>query len=93
MKRVLIGLFAATMFLAPTFVTPAVAEGMRGEAMQHPRIAKAIHELEDAIAYLEAAPHDFGGHKGAALEASHRAVEQLKLALAFRAEQDTRHGR
>ena len=86
-------LMAFTLCLAPGFVAPALAEGRREEAMEHPRIAKAIHELEDAIAYLEAAPHDFGGHKAAALEASRRAVEQLKLALAYRAAQDTRRGR
>lgn len=39
----------------------------------HPRIAKAILELEDAVKYLEAAPHDFGGHK-----ASHSGQAQLR---------------
>ncbi len=86
-------LIAFTLSLAPGFVAPALAENRREEAMEHPRIAKAIHELEDAIAYLEAAPHDFGGHKAAALQASRAAVEQLRLALAYRAAQDTRHGR
>jgi hypothetical protein len=39
----------------------ANAQGVRAEAAEHPRIAKAINELEDAINYMEHAPHDFGG--------------------------------
>jgi hypothetical protein len=94
MKRVLTGLFAATLCMAPILTTtPAHAEGIRQEAANHPRIAKAISQIEDAIAYMDAAPHDFGGHKAAAIQASRAAVEQLKLALAFRAAVDTRHGK
>ena len=86
--------FAIALSLCVAFVAaPAFAETPRQEAAEHPRIAKAIHELEDAIAYLEAAPHDFGGHKGEAIEASKRAVEQLRLALAYRAKEDTKRGK
>jgi hypothetical protein len=56
----------------------------------HPRIAKAIREHEDAIAYLEAAPHDFGGHKAAAIRDSRAAIEQLRRAMAYRAREDRR---
>jgi hypothetical protein len=71
----------------------AIAETPREEAVEHPRIAAAIHEMEDAIAYMDAAPHDFGGHKAKAIEATRHAVEQLKLALVYRAKQDTKHGK
>lgn len=54
-----------------------------GRAM-HPRIAAAITALRDARAYLEAAPHDFGGHKAAAIRASDDAIRQLNLALEYR---------
>jgi hypothetical protein len=37
---------------------------------------------------MEAAPHDFGGHKAAAIRDSRSAVAQLKLALAYRAVKD-----
>jgi len=37
---------------------------------------------------MEAAPHDFGGHKAEAIAASRAAVTQLKLALAYRAVKD-----
>jgi hypothetical protein len=60
----------------------------RTEAGEHPRIRKAIHELEDAIEYLEKAPHDFGGYKAAALEDSKRAVKSLRMALEYRAAVD-----
>ena len=56
----------------------------------HPRIGAAISSLQEAIAYMDAAPHDFGGHKAAAIQASRRAVEQLKLALAYRGKEDRR---
>ena len=50
----------------------------------HPRIAAAIRELEEAIRYLEAAPHNFGGHKADAIRDARAAIRQLRLALAYR---------
>jgi hypothetical protein len=50
----------------------------------HPRIATAIRELEEAIRYLEAAPHNFGGHKAAAIRDARAAITQLRLAQAYR---------
>ena len=58
------------------------------EAVEHPRIAKAIAELEDAIAYMEAAPHNFGGHKAAAIASCKKAIVQLRRALAYRAKKE-----
>ena len=60
----------------------------QNERAMHPRISAAIHELQEAIRYMEAAPHDFGGHKAEALQASRNAVRQLNLALAYRAKED-----
>ncbi len=65
--------------------TMAVAQNERAN---HPRIAAAIRQLNDAIAYMEAAPHDFGGHKAAAIQASRAAVRDLNLALQYRAKED-----
>jgi hypothetical protein len=92
MKKLMMQAVAVTA-IAGAFLAPiaAHAEGMREERERHPRIAKAIHELEDAISYLEAAPHDFGGHKAAAVHASREAVAQLRMALEFREEQDAHH--
>lgn len=60
----------------------------QSERAVHPRISAAITELQQAIAYMEAAPHNFGGHKAAAIRASHTAIEQLRLALTYRAGAD-----
>jgi len=82
------GIFATCLLLSAVSVPTAHAQN---EAEMHPRIARAIHDLEDAIAYMETAPNDFGGHKGAALNASRAAVNELRAALAFRARQDGRY--
>jgi hypothetical protein len=61
----------------------------QNEKAMHPRIAKAIEALKDAEAYMKAAPHDFGGHKAAALRSSEAAIRDLNLALAYRAGADS----
>jgi len=50
----------------------------------HPRLARAIEALRDARAYMQEAPHDFGGHKAAAIRACDDAIRQLNFALAYR---------
>jgi hypothetical protein len=93
MNRIRIALAATMLSLAPMTVRPLFAETMPEEKTDHPRIAKAIHELEDAVAYMRAAPHDFGGHKADAIKASENAIAQLRLALAFRQGADTAKGK
>ena len=63
------------------------------ELREHPRIAAAIRELHGAIEYMERAPHDFGGHKAAAIADSRKAIEQLRLAMQYRAAQDNKKGK
>jgi hypothetical protein len=82
------GVLATCLSLAVLGVSAAHAQS---EAQMHPRIAQAIRDLEDAINYMENAPNNFGGHKGAALDASRVAVRELRAALAFRAQQDGRY--
>lgn len=62
----------------------------QNERAMHPRIATAIAALKDARAYLAEAPHDFGGHKEAAIRATDDAIRQLNFALAYRGRQDRR---
>lgn len=89
-RRQLLGALAAGGALASV---PAIAqETVREEAGEHPRIARAIHQLEDAIKYLEAAPHDFGGFKAQAIADSRAAVGSLREALTYRAMKDSRKG-
>ncbi len=85
------------LFAALAVALPAAAREPRAaqhtaasEAAEHPRIAAAIRELEEAIQYMEKAPHDFGGHKAEALRAAREAVQQLRKALAYRAKADNR---
>jgi alpha-D-ribose 1-methylphosphonate 5-triphosphate synthase subunit PhnL len=87
LKRTLLRLSAVALVSLPLL---AQAETVKQEAAEHPRIVKAIHELEDAIKYLEAAPHTFGGHKAKAIADSRSAVVQLKEALKYRAIQDSK---
>jgi hypothetical protein len=87
MKRSFIRLALVAALAVPLF---AHAESVREEAKEHPRIATAIREIEEAIRYMEAAPHDFGGHKAEALEASRKAVAELRKALAYRAHADSK---
>ncbi len=58
------------------------------ERAMHPRIAKAIEALRDARAYMQEAPHDFGGHRVEAIRATDDAIKQLNFALAYRAGKD-----
>ena len=47
------------------------------ERAMHPRIAGAIAALRDARAYMLHAPHDFGGHREAAIRATDDAVAEV----------------
>jgi len=85
MRRIIVPLVLCVMVVAGG---ASAQERVRAEAGMHPRIAAAVRALEDAIKYMEAAPHDFGGHKAEAIQESKRAIEQLRLALAYRAKQD-----
>jgi preprotein translocase subunit SecG len=78
-----IAFFVSTIFLVGQ-------QNAKKEEMKHPRIEKAIHELEDAIEYLEKAPNDFGGYKEQAIIDSRKAVASLKLALKYRAKKDNK---
>ena len=77
-----IALISLTAFVA------APQQNAKSEAGEHPRIAKAIHEMEDAVEYMEKAPHDFGGHKAEAIADTKKAISSLKKALAYRAKED-----
>lgn len=92
MKRfpLLLGLTLATSSLLPL---AAAAETTQQEKAAHPNIAKAADALEAAIRDMERAPHDFGGHKADAINASQEALRQLRLALQYRAAVDTKHGK
>jgi hypothetical protein len=81
-KLALVALAALLLLVLP--LSPSfAAKGLGKEKREHPRIAIAIKDLQDAVDYMQKAPHDFGGHRVEAIEASKRAIEQLNLALKF----------
>jgi len=57
-------------------------QGGKQGGERHPMIRRAINALEAAKDDLEHAATDFHGHKAEALEATHRALNQLHAALA-----------
>ena len=87
MKKLVI-IFAVVCFSSAMFLV--AQQNVKNEEMKHPRIEKAIHELEDAIDYLEKAPNDFGGYKELAIKDSRKAIESLKLAMKYRAKKDNK---
>ncbi len=80
--------FVTGMFLGIALCVGTWTLQAQPERLMHPRIAAAIRAIKDARAYMEAAPHDFGGHKVDAIRACDEAIRQLNLALAYRARQD-----
>jgi hypothetical protein len=71
---------------APAFAQPQLT--IKTEEAAHPRIVKAIHEMEDAYKYMEGAAHDFGGNKGRAMADTKAAIHSLRKALYFRLKMD-----
>ncbi len=73
--------------LAQTPPPPAVPSDQAGPHAgtrgHHPAIRAAIAALERAKADMQAAAHDFGGHRVDALAACDNAIAQLRLALQF----------
>lgn len=57
---------------------------MRAEETSHPNITKSMHETEDALKHLQAAPDDFGGHKAQAESDLKQAWVSLRKALYYR---------
>ena len=93
MKKGSVSIMMCTVIVALSFffltLAPAMAQPtMGGEKAAHPRIAKAINAIEDAIAYMKAAPHDFGGHRVEAIADCERALKQLREALKYREMKD-----
>ncbi len=82
--------FTAGLGLGVLLSLGAFTLSAQNERAMHPRIAAAIESLKDARAYLQAAPHDFGGHKAAAIRSTNDAIRDLTQALHYRAEKDRR---
>jgi Spy/CpxP family protein refolding chaperone len=68
---------------APTPTPPANPAAPTGGRHYHPAIRAAIRALERAKAEMQAAAHDFGGHRVDAINACDIAIAQLQLALQY----------
>ena len=85
--------FIATLLLgsAALIGVPHVAMAqlsIQSEEAAHPRLVKAIHEMQGALADLNAAPSNFGGNKAQALLDLRAAIHSTKKALYFRLNMD-----
>ena len=90
LKRTFTGL-AAVAILAVPLMSAARAEAVGEETRAHPEMAHAIHVLEDSIAHMQAAPHDFGGHRARTISASRKAIRELREALFYRQQGERWH--
>jgi hypothetical protein len=70
----------------PAFADPELS--IKSEEAGHPRIMKAIREMQEALHELKEAPHDFGGNKARAMQDTQAAIHSLKKALYFRLKMD-----
>jgi len=61
---------------------------MKEELGEYPRIAQSIKAIDKAIEDLRKAPHDFGGHREAAIKACEDAKKQMRAALDYRSDKE-----
>jgi len=90
MKKRLISIMLVICVVSMFSIIYTAAPAIADERAAHPRIAAAIQSLEEAIADLKQAPHNFGGHKAEAIAACQKAINQLHKALAFRGKEDAK---
>ena len=50
---------------------------------RHPQIREALNALQNARAHLQAASHDYQGHRADALRAVDEAIHQLQICMQF----------
>src|SRR5579885_2186692 len=82
MKKIIVLTVASVAFIMGVMTSSAFIPAQPG-TVDHPVIAQAIQKMQNAIEYMEKAPHDFGGHREAAIRDTKQAIVSLKLALAY----------
>jgi hypothetical protein len=89
MKKHLIAASIVVAFAGGICATTAFTSYERqNEAKRHPRIEKAIDDMQDALDYMEHAPDDFGGFKAQAMADTRQAIKSLHKALGYRYHED-----
>jgi len=84
----LTGVTALGFGMHSTAIAAAPELTIQQEEAHHPRLVKAIHDMQDALKELQAAPDDFGGNKYNAIKDTQQAIHSLKKALYFRLKLD-----
>ena len=72
----------------PLVASAAPELTIQSERAAHPRLDRAVHDMQDALKELQAAPDDFGGNKGNAIRDTQAAIHSLKKALYYRLKMD-----
>jgi len=82
-------LITATLLLTLAF--PVVAAGPKAPAVpvpaaaampeRHPHIAEALEAMRSAKHHLEAAEHDFRGHRAKSIEHLNRAIREAEICM------------
>ena len=76
MKKRMLSSFAVLAFML-ALSSPSPAAG------RHPQIERALMALQNAKEHLQAAAHDFGGHRAEAMRATDEAIHQLEVCLKY----------
>lgn len=81
MKKFFTPIIVVAAFAAGTICTSAFTNANKNTtgAEAHPRIAKAITQMQDAIDYLNHAPDVFQGHKATAIAETNKAIKELQV--------------
>jgi hypothetical protein len=80
MKKFLTSIVAVAAFATGVIFTTAFTNNKSNAgAANHPRIAKAVASMQDAIDYLNSAPDVFQGHKATAIADTKAAIAELKI--------------
>jgi len=66
-----------------SFVEPAAAEKEHEHEHGHSHMRAALEQLKAARGSLEAAAHDFGGHRVKALEDTKKAITEVEEGIKF----------
>jgi hypothetical protein len=80
MRRLAVCLCAVLMLLG-LGSSAARAQFPEPQELSDWRAMRAIHEMENLIAYLEANPYYYGGHKEAAIAKARATIDHLRAAM------------
>jgi hypothetical protein len=80
MRRLAVCLCAVLMLLG-LGSSAARAQFLEPQELSDWRAMRAIHEMENLIAYLEANPYYYGGHKEAAIAKARATIDHLRAAM------------